>query len=182
MIPCPGEIQLILSAELIEAMDKELRPYTGGITREQILDLEARMLADLDIRGIPHTPGNTDDLCPVKHHFAPGLYAREILLPAGVRIIGKIHRHAHINTISAGRVLVFTEFGSSELVAPVTFVSIPGTKRVVFAIEETMWTTYHPTDEVDLGRIEGHVIAPTFEEYERGQLMVKGAQSCHGAL
>ena len=142
----------------------------SAVSREQIMAAQDAMLAALRERGVAHTPGNTDDVCPVTHHFAPGLYAREILLPAGVRIIGKIHYHAHVNTISKGRVTVFTEFGSQELTAPVTFVSKPGTKRAVVAHEDTIWTTYHPTDETDLAKIEEAVIAPSFEAFEQRRL------------
>ncbi len=127
-----------------------------GATREQILNLQAAMLQEF-----AHRPWEQD--FPVEHIFAPGLYARQMTIPAGGVIVGKIHRHAHVNTISKGRVWVVTEFGKDELVAPVTFVSQPGTKRVVVAQEETIWTTYHPTEETDLARIEESVIAPTYE-------------------
>lgn len=135
-------------------------------TREQIVALQDAMIARRAELGMPTTVGNTDDECPVTHHFAPGLYAREIFIPAGHIIVGKIHRHAHVNTISKGRVVVATEFGKTELKAPCTFVSQPGTKRAVVAMEDTTWTTYHPTTETDLAKIEAHVIAPTFAAYE----------------
>jgi hypothetical protein len=102
--------------------------------------------------------------CPVTHHFAPGSYAREMTIPAGVIIIGKIHRHAHINVISKGRVRVVTEAGAETFEAPHTFVSEQGTKRVVFAESETVWTTVHVIDETDLDKIEGAVIADSYEE------------------
>ena len=106
--------------------------------------------------------------CPVKHHFAPGSYGREMTLPAGLVVVGKIHKHAHINVISKGRVQVFTEQeGVLELDAPCTFVSSPGTKRVVHVLEETVWTTVHVTDKTDLAEIEREVIATDFMEVEQ---------------
>ncbi len=106
--------------------------------------------------------------CPVKHHFAPGSYGREMALPAGLVVVGKIHKHAHINVISKGRVQVFTEQeGVLELAAPCTFVSSPGTKRVVHVLEETVWTTVHVTDKTDLAEIEREVIATDFMEVEQ---------------
>jgi hypothetical protein len=103
--------------------------------------------------------------CPVKHHFAPGSYGREMSLPAGLVVVGKIHKHAHVNVISKGRVQVFTEHGGlQELCAPCTFVSVPGTKRVVHVIEDTVWTTVHVTDKTDLAEIEREVIATEFSE------------------
>lgn len=106
--------------------------------------------------------------CPVKHHFATGSYGREMTLPAGLVVVGKIHKHAHINVISKGRVQVFTEQeGVLELAAPCTFVSSPGTKRVVYVLEETVWTTVHVTDKTDLAEIEREVIATDFKEVEQ---------------
>lgn len=103
--------------------------------------------------------------CPVQHHFAPGAYGREMTIPAGLVVVGKIHKHAHINVISKGRVQVFTEQdGVLELAAPCTFVSSPGTKRVVHVLEETVWTTVHVTDKTDLAEIEREVIATDFSE------------------
>ena len=103
--------------------------------------------------------------CPVQHHFAPGAYGREMTIPAGLVVVGKIHKHAHINVISKGRVQVFTEQdGVLELAAPCTFVSSRGTKRVVHVLEEAVWTTVHVTDKTDLAEIEREVIATDFSE------------------
>ncbi len=91
-----------------------------------------------------------DDCFPLKHIFTPGVYAREILLPANSVIVGKIHRERHLNFISRGRVRVYTEQeGLRELTGPLTMVSEPGTKRAVLVLEETVWTTIHhnPTNE-----------------------------------
>lgn len=140
------------------------------ITRESILNLQDKMILALRNAGEIVTPGNTDDKCPIKHHFAPGLYAREIFIPTGILIIGKIHRHSHVNTISKGKVVVATEFGLEEFTAPHTFISEPGVKRAVLALEDTIWTTYHPTEETELDRIEEYVIAPTFEDFDRMRL------------
>ena len=152
------------------AADAAIAALRGCASRDQIMALQDSLIQALKAAGRAVTPGNTDDECPVTHHFAPGLYAREIFIPAGYVIVGKIHRHAHVNTISKGRVVVATEFGTSELVAPCTFVSVPGTKRAVVAQEDTIWTTYHPTQETDLNKIEESVIAPSFEDYEQGRL------------
>lgn len=89
----------------------------GCVTREKILRLESALIETLKAQGKDFTVGNTDEDAPLIHHFAPGLYAREIFLPKGLIIIGKIHRHAHVNTISKGHVIVATEFGTEELKA-----------------------------------------------------------------
>lgn len=125
--------------------------------REAIMRLQDAIISE----GLDVGPAS----CPVKHHFAPGSYGREMTLPAGLVVVGKIHKHAHINVISKGRVQVFTEQeGVLELAAPCTFVSSPGTKRVVHVLEETVWTTVHVTDKTDLAEIEREVIATDFME------------------
>jgi hypothetical protein len=106
------------------------------------------------------------DQCPVRHIFAPGCYAREMTIPKGIVIIGKIHRHRHVNIISKGKVRVATEFGIEQFEAPYTFVSEVGTKRAVFTLEETVWTTIHVTNETDLDKIEDYVIAKDYDMLE----------------
>ena len=106
-----------------------------------------------------------------QHTFAPGSYARTLLLDKSSVVVGKIHKHAHINVISFGHVLVMTEGeGLLELHGPMVFTSTPGTKRAVYALEDTLWTTVHVTEETDLELVEDHVIAKTYEEYEQFRL------------
>lgn len=105
------------------------------------------------------------------HHFAPNLYARELLIPAGHVLVGKIHKHAHLNNISQGSIAVYSEHNEAEVYnAPHQWVSVPGTKRVLVALTDTIWTTYHPTKETDLEKIEEAVIAKSFEEIEQMKL------------
>lgn len=132
---------------------------SNGASRAQIMELQTLMQAEFK--------ADWHQDFPVEHTFAPGLYARQMTIPKGGLIIGKIHRHAHINIISKGRVWVVTEFSKEELIGPVTFVSQPGTKRVVVAQEDTIWTTFHPTDETDLEKIEENIIVPTYAALEQ---------------
>lgn len=105
---------------------------------------------------------------PLQHVFAPGLYARTIYIPRGTFVVGKIHKHRHVNTLSMGVVDVLTEGGGVErLVGPMTMASEPGTKRALYAHTDVVWSTFHVTNLTDLAEIEDYVIAPTYEAYER---------------
>lgn len=118
------------------------------------------------VREIRMSPAEVpvEDL-PLRHFFAPGTYTREITMPPDRLVVGKIHKHAHINILTKGRCLVFTEqAGVQELVAPCTFVSSAYTQRVVWVLEETVWATTHATDKTDLREIEAELIAEDFEE------------------
>lgn len=103
-------------------------------SRELIERLEAAMLE------LPQLEIKTT------HHLAEGLYAREIFIPAGTLLTGKVHKCEHLNIVSKGRIKVWTEDGIKEVCAPFTMVSRPGTKRVGLALEDTIWTTIHATE------------------------------------
>ena len=111
--------------------------------------------------------------CPVKHHFYDGSYGREIFLPEDTYVIGKIHRHSHVNVISQGECYVLTEEGIRHLVAPATFVSKAGTKRVVYTVKDTIWTTIHVTQSTSLDDIENEIISPTFNDLDTSILEEK---------
>jgi hypothetical protein len=107
-----------------------------------------------------------DESPPLKHWLAPGIYAREIHLPAGTLVVGKIHRHRHFNIISQGRITCYTEFGLETMEAPASFISEPGTKRVVYTHEDAIWTTIHanPTNETDVTKLEEMFTAIEYAE------------------
>ena len=100
------------------------------------------------------------------HRFCNGVYARELFMPQGTLIIGKIHRHEHLNIISHGSVSVITEDGLEHFCAPHTFISKCGTKRVVYAHTDAIWTTIHPTQETDLEKIEEQIICKDYDDLE----------------
>src|ERR1035437_9271642 len=102
---------------------------------------------------------------PIKHYFSPGIYARELFIPAGTLLTGKIHKFEQLNIMSQGDMSVLTESGIKRVQAPFTIVSPAGTKRIAFAHTDTVWTTIHATEETDLDKIEGLLVANSDAEY-----------------
>ncbi len=108
---------------------------------------------------IRNTAGHqVGDFCPLRHQFAPGIYAREITMPAGYVIVGKKHRTRHFNIISKGHVSFSVGDEVQHVRAPYTFLSEPGVQKMLVVHEETVWTTIHPTDETDLIALEALLI------------------------
>lgn len=104
---------------------------------------------------------------PVKNYFSKGVYAREIFIPKGTTLTGKVHKYENLNIMSKGDMSVLMEDGSVQRVqAPFTVVSPPGTRRAAYAHEDTIWTTIHGTEETDLEKIEATFIAQTPAEYQ----------------
>lgn len=124
------------------------------VIRERVFALEEAMRRECELVELP-----------VKHHFSQGVYARELFIPKGTVLTGKIHKYQQLNIMSQGELSVLTEDGIKRVKAPFTIVSPPGTKRVAYAHEDTIWTTIHGTEETDLEKLEEHFIAQTEQEY-----------------
>lgn len=99
--------------------------------------------------------------CPVVHRFAPGVYLREIQMPADTLVIGKIHKTEHFNILVKGACYIVHDDGSrEELRAPRTFVSKAGVQKVLYIIEDMIWQTVHVTPETDMAKLEAELIEP----------------------
>ena len=102
-----------------------------------------------------------------KDYFSKDVYARELHIPKGTVLTGKIHKFTNLNIMSKGDISVLMEDGTIKRVqAPFTIVSPPGTRRVAYAHEDTVWTTIHGTDKTDVDEIEEEFIAQTPAEYK----------------
>jgi len=126
-----------------------------------------------DILALEETMQNMDgydhegkEICKITHYFAPGVYAREMWMPAGCLITGKIHLTEHICILSQGRVTVASGGDSATYTAPCTIISKVGAKRAIYAHEESTWTNIHATDLTDPEEIEDKIIAKSFEELD----------------
>lgn len=103
--------------------------------------------------------GEVLEILPVVHRFTPGLYIRQISMPSGAVVLSKVHLTEHPFVVSKGRVTVWTEDGQREdLEAPHIGVTVPGTRRLLVVHEDTIWTTFHPTDLTDPVEIERRIV------------------------
>jgi hypothetical protein len=99
--------------------------------------------------------------CPVVHRFTPGLYVREITMPAGSIVASMVHKTEHPFVISKGSVQVVSETeGAVTYSAPYCGITKPGTRRVLHVLTETVWTTFHPTTETDIEKIAEEILIP----------------------
>ena len=128
--------------------------------RNKVLDLEQELLDS----GVCYTGDELDRINPLKHTFADGCYIREILMPAGQVIISKIHKKLHPYFIMRGKVSILTDEGVQHIQAPYSGITKPGTKRVLYMHEDTVFITVSVTDKNDLKEIEDEVIATDFND------------------
>lgn len=127
-----------------------LEPETDVILGSPIDQLEKEMFE----------AGQTVAL-PLVHRFTPGLYIREIFIPKGTLLTTVEHDVKHPFIISQGCVSVWSD-NEGEVIyeAPYTGITTPGTRRIVYAHEDTIWTTIHPTDLKDPDEIVRSVTKP----------------------
>jgi hypothetical protein len=142
----------------------------GGVekaTRNNIMELQG-MLEKLPDNMSPKAA--TEKF--VTHYFAPQTYARRMTIAKDMCVVGKIHKHAHLNILLFGSCKVVTEFGEEILAAPHVWTSESGTKRAVFALEDLEWITVHdnPDNLTDIDALEETFIASDYETFDRLQL------------
>jgi hypothetical protein len=109
-----------------------LQATTPEARREAIAALEEAMAAYPQVEQ------------PLTHHFVDGLYAREIFNPKGSLIVTKTHKEGNFSFLPIGHLLVISEDGQKELKGGMFFSTKPGTKRFIYAIEDTRFVTVHP--------------------------------------
>lgn len=97
-----------------------------------------------------------------EHLFCDGMYVRTLAIPAGTVVVGKTHRHEHPVLLTKGRARINTDRGMETITAPHVWISPPGAKRALVALEDCEFTTVHlnPDNGRDLDEIEARVIEP----------------------
>jgi len=92
--------------------------------------------------------------CPVVHHFGPGIYIREVTLPAGSLAIGHAQRFEHLNIMLRGAVVMVGDDGQLHtLRAPLIFVGKPG-RKMGYVLEDTVWQNVYATEERNVDILE----------------------------
>lgn len=98
---------------------------------------------------------------PVAQYQVNGIYAREVYLPAGTLAASAKHKTEHMFVLSAGKVSVYSDNEQAVVYeAPFTGITKPGTERAVYAHEDSVWITFHATDESDVELICNALIEP----------------------
>lgn len=125
-----------------------LAAYDSLTMREKIASLAADLMACTELQVE----------LPVRHIFAKGMYIREMFIPKGSIVVGKIHKQECINICSQGDIFITTESGQMRVIAPYTVVTPPGIQRVGYAYQDTVWANIFLTDETDIEKLEQELV------------------------
>ena len=116
-----------------------------------------------------------NDIAPLKHSFADGVYIRQMTMQQGTLVVGAIHNHEHVWFLLTGHLTVASKEDVEDFEAPCYVVSPPGKKRVIYANEDSIFVNIHknPTNTQDLKELEKDIVSLTeedFNEYIKNRL------------
>lgn len=105
---------------------------------------------------------------PVKHRFSGGIYAREITIPKGTLLVGRIHKFDHFDIMLSGEILVSTDTGEHKQLSGLNIMEgKAGKKRAGYALEDTQWITFHNVEERDPEEMYEYITCGSFEELDK---------------
>ena len=135
--------------------------------RDLIMEFEEQLINLPGSYGDPKETGRNEvanTINPLKHTFADGLYIREIFMPKGQIISTGIHKIEHPYFVQKGDVSVLTDEGIIRIKAPYNGITKPGTKRLIYMHEDTIWITVHATDKLKPEDVLKDVLAKDFND------------------
>ena len=139
--------------------------------REEIQALQDMLISKADGENIIGD-GNSIVHCdqfPLKHTFADGIYIRQMDMKIGSAVVGAIHNHLHVWFLLTGHLAVSTEDAIEEFIAPCYVVADPGSKRVIYAMEDSIFVNIHknPKNIKNIEKLEKEIVSLTFKDYEK---------------
>lgn len=97
------------------------------------------------------------------HAWCDGVYCRRFFLEKDAAVVSKVHKKQNWFLLYEGDCQIYDGNGNSvRIKAPYLMVTEPGTKRIVYAHEDTTIYTFHgnPDNETDLELLEQRYIIP----------------------
>ena len=106
------------------------------------------------------------------HHQCAGVYCREFRLAKGHAVTGRVHKYPCINILFKGDITcAMGEWPEPRrLVAPYMFISGAGEKKALYAHEDSVFLTFHATEDTDYDEMWDKFTFPSviaFQRYER---------------
>ena len=81
------------------------------------------------------------------HHFAAGVYVREMDLLAGQSVQTHAHKYDHLSILGQGSVEVYADGVTTHYTAPTCILIKAGIEHGLFALSDSTWFCAHAADE-----------------------------------
>lgn len=158
------EANIEMSEEKSIALVQAVSVISTEERRQKLNELECAMLDQQQVE------------IPVTHRFSGGIYAREITIPKGTLLTGRIHKFDHFDIMLSGDVTVSTDSGETKRLTGLNIMEgKAGKKRAGYAHEDTHWITFHSAEERDPNEMYEFLTCASFEELEQFNIMLAQA-------
>ena len=138
--------------------------------RKEIQSLQEMLIKNADGENIEGDGKNIihSKNFPLKHTFADGVYIRQMDMKSDSMVVGAIHNHLHVWFLLTGHLAVITEDTTEEFISPCYVLATPGSKRVIYALEDSIFVNIHknPNNIKDIKKLEDEIVSLTFKDYE----------------
>ena len=90
-------------------------------------------------------------------------------LKKGHVIVGAVHNHLHVWFLLTGHVVINNNGKIIEHIAPCYTVSSPGSQRLIYALENSIFVNVHknPTNTENIKELEKEIVSITIEDYNK---------------
>jgi hypothetical protein len=142
-----------------------------GKLQKTVQEMQDFLVQNNDLEGI-HGDGKSIAVVPdipITNYFADGIYLRQMEMPADTVVVGAIHNHLHAWFLLTGRVLINNNGEIIEHIAPCFTISKPGSKRLIYALEDSIFVNVHknPSNTQDLKELEKEIVSMTMDEFNK---------------
>jgi hypothetical protein len=115
---------------------------------------------------------------PLAHIFEPGVYIREMRIPAGVLLTGREHLLGHKVELMEGSAILFAPDGKHRFDAYAFIHTRPGFHAVAYTLTDVVSRTVHPNaqESRDIEALENHWFGPAMPVVEAGKRLFEEIQ------
>ena len=100
-----------------ELTERQVNDFLADQVNKEIEILEAEMFKHEQVE------------IPVEHRFVNGMYAREITIPKGTMLTGRVHKFGYVDIMLSGDITVATPDGVKRFTGTNIFEGFAGRKR-----------------------------------------------------
>ena len=102
---------------------------------------------------------------PTNERIIGPMYIREILIPAGTAITGRVYKSSYVDIMISGDITIIDNNGTYRLTGYNLLEGPAGRKRAGYAHSDTIWLTVHDAYEIKHNAIDD-ISFSTLEQYE----------------
>jgi quercetin dioxygenase-like cupin family protein len=107
----------------------------------------------------PRITENVGDFLGQMHHFSSGVYAKQMMIPAGHFVGSHAHQYSHLSVLANGDVIVEVDGVPMEYSGPTCIEIKAGCEHKVFAKTDAVWFCIHATEATNADEVDAVLIA-----------------------